>query len=197
MNLLRRIYTERRSVVVPLLVVLAANVGVLALGVVPLRHSVDSDQGAAADAKTALAAAQLQNVRAKDERLSRERAQQELKKFYGEILPTSLSGAVSVTTFWLHRTAADAGVSAKNSQFEPEEVRDSQLRRVKGKVTLTGDYSSIRRFLYDVETAQEFVIIDKVEVAESGQLQGNSPLEVTLDISTYYLAGGLQGQGGR
>jgi Tfp pilus assembly protein PilO len=197
-NLWRRIYVERRPIALPLVVILLANLAVLALVVLPLRRSVSSYQEGAVDAKAKLADAMLEQRRSQNARASKERADQELKKFYANVLPTSYSNAISLADFWLLRIAGESGVTIKNTQHDTEDVRDSQLERVKGRVTLIGEYANIRRFLYDVETAQEFVIIQKVELAQNTQAQGgNGSLEVTLDIATYYLLNrGAQAGGG-
>jgi len=56
-------------------------------------------------------------------------------------------------------------------------------------VTLVGDYQNIRRFLYAVETAREFLVVERVALSQATDLKaGNTgALEVTLDIATYYL----------
>ena len=51
---------------------------------------------------------------------------------------------------------------------------------------LQGDYEGIRRFIYALETAPEFVIIDDVSLA---QAEANKPLTLTLELSTYYRLG--------
>ena len=50
-------------------------------------------------------------------------------------------------------------------------------------LVLRGDYENLRRFIYDVETSQEFVIIDDVTLV---QPDAAMPLTLTLELSTYY-----------
>ena len=52
----------------------------------------------------------------------------------------------------------------QGGQWDREEIRDSSLTKVTGQITLTGDYSNIRQFLYNLETAKEFVVAEKVEL---------------------------------
>ena len=92
MSLWRRVYAERRAVVLPLLVALVANVAVLALGVFPLERSVAGAETAALDAKSDLANARREDMQAKTARTSMERGDVELKKFYAEILPHDFVG---------------------------------------------------------------------------------------------------------
>jgi Tfp pilus assembly protein PilO len=61
------------------------------------------------------------------------------------------------------------------------------LSRAFSRVTLEGRYPNIRRFLYDVEKAKEFIVVEKVELAEQGdQPAANGLLEVSLVVATYF-----------
>ena len=51
-------------------------------------------------------------------------------------------------------------------------------------MVLAGTYADMRDFIYQLETAPEFVVIDNVQLAEGGD--GSGSLVVTLDLSTYY-----------
>jgi Tfp pilus assembly protein PilO len=189
-SLWRRVYVERRAVILPLLVVLVANIGVLGLAVVPLSRSVAGLEAEATDATFTLRKAQLADRQAKDARASKERADQELKKFYAEILPKNFTAARKLVALsFLDRIARELGLTFQRSQVTPADVRDSQLKRIGAKVTLSGDYQNIRKFLYAVETAEEFVIIERVTLSQAGDLRTNNSgaLEVTLDVATYYL----------
>jgi hypothetical protein len=54
---------------------------------------------------------------------------------------------------------------------------------------LRGTYANITKFLYDLETAEEFVVVEKVELGESGTVESSSGgiIEISLDIATYFL----------
>jgi Type II secretion system (T2SS), protein M subtype b len=195
MSLWRRVYQERRSVVLPLVVFLLANVGVYVLGVLPLGRSVESDRTAAFDALAGLGAARLVDTTAKNARARKEQADLELKKFYGDVLPTGASGAVNIVSFWLQQTAEAAGLQFKSNQTSQEPVKDSRLTRVASTVTLRGDYANVRRFLYAAETAPQFVVIEKVRLAEPANSDSatGGGLELVLDVSTYYVTPGGSG----
>ena len=190
MSLWRRIYGERRAVVLPLMVVLIANIAVLALVVVPLTQSVAGLENDAVSATFKMNKARLAERQAKDTRASKERADQDLRKFYAETLPVDFPAARRlIAGSFLQRTAREVGLTFQRGQVEPAtEVKDSQLRRIAGKVTLVGDYQSIRKFLYAVETATEFVVIERVALAQAADLKASNTgaLEVTLDVATYY-----------
>jgi Tfp pilus assembly protein PilO len=52
-----------------------------------------------------------------------------------------------------------------------------------------GRYANIRRFLYAVETASEFVVVEKVGLAQSTATEqgSNGALEVSLVVATYFV----------
>ena len=187
MSLWRRVYAERRAVVLPLFVALVANVAVLAFGVFPLERSVAGAETAALDAKSDLANARREDMQAKTARTSMERGDVELKKFYAEILPHDFVGAVEILNFLLGDSADDVNLKFQTGQWDREAVRDSSLTKVTGKITLTGDYGSIRQFLFDLETAKEFVVVEKVELSEANLVKATSALEVQLAVATYYV----------
>jgi Tfp pilus assembly protein PilO len=189
MSLWRRIFAERRRVILPIVIVLVANVAVLLLAVLPLQTSVTGAESSAFEAMATLDLARRGDKQARDAKASKDRAEQELKKFYEEKLPKELNTARKVTTAWLVQAAADAGVSFKGLSLDYNEVRDSRLTRVVVKFTLQGRYASVRKFLYNVETAEEFVVVEKVELAQTG---ADTPatsglLELGLTVSTYFL----------
>ena len=49
-----------------------------------------------------------------------------------------------------------------------------------------GDYESFRQFIFALESAPEFVIIDDVTLAQS---DASKPLTLTLELSTYFRLG--------
>jgi hypothetical protein len=48
---------------------------------------------------------------------------------------------------------------------------------------LQGEYEGFRQFIFDLETASEFVIIDDVTLTQGDP---SKPLTLTLEMSTYY-----------
>ena len=51
-------------------------------------------------------------------------------------------------------------------------------------MVLAGNYADIRRFIYELDTAPEFVVIEDVSLAQ--REEGAAPLVLTLQVSTYY-----------
>jgi Tfp pilus assembly protein PilO len=187
MSLTSRVFRERRKVVLPILILLVLNVVVYAAVVYPLEQNLEGADTARSKAELALADAKKQHKDAVDARTSKARADVELKKFYGDVLPKDFSAARNLANYWLGRIAEQSRLTYRAGQYEAEEVRDSRLMKFKGDVTLVGDYADIRKFLYQVETAQEFVVIERVALSQPNAAQGSAQLELALSVATYYL----------
>lgn len=187
-QLARRIFDERKAILLPLVVVVVANVAVLLLGILPLRTAVAMAESDATQATLQLGEARRQQRDAEQARASREGADNGLRRFYNEVLPRDLTTAQKTLNLWVTEAARDAGLEFQGSQFDWGEVRDSALSRAFSRITLQGSYSSIRRFLHAVETAEEFVVVESVElVQQADQGAASGALEVSLVVSTYFL----------
>jgi Tfp pilus assembly protein PilO len=189
MSLWRRVYDERRAIMLPLVVLLALDLAMLALGVFPLSRLVASLDAEAQNAGTNLLRARVVEKQARDAVASRTRADQELKRFYVDILPASPTSSRRVMAV-LQGAAKDAGLEFKRSQYDENPLEDSRLVRMTGTINLVGDYPSIRKFLYNVETASEFVIVERVRLSQASDLRSanSGRLDITLDVATYYAA---------
>lgn len=188
MSLWRRVLSERRGLVVPLLTALAVNLALLGLVVFPLQASVAGDEKRADAVKLALADAERSERLANETRVSTQRADEELKKFYAEVLPASHAGARDLLFQQIRTIGRETGLNFASSSYEPEAVEDSRLMRFRVDISLSGDYASIRKFLYDMETAQEFFIIESVKLGQSSRQEGSADsLEVVLQVATYYM----------
>lgn len=186
MSVWKRVISERRMVVVPLLAALVINLLVIGLVVVPLSRSVVGDEARADDVKLALANANRLARVASDTKTSQQRAGEELKKFYADVLPATLGDARALLYVEIAKLANESGVQHQSSAFEREEVEDSQLIRYSTDVALTGEYSGIRQFLYHLETSERFFVVESVKLGQSGQRQGaRGSLEVVLRVATY------------
>ena len=189
MNLWRRIYAEHRRVLLPLLVVAAANV-VLFVGVVlPVGRSVATAERDAQDATLNLATARQLDRQARNAAASRDRADRELQAFYGDVLPSTFVVAERTTRRWLQQAARDAGLEYRAANFTWEPVRESPLSRASADVTLRGRYADIRRFLHAVEAADEFLVVERLALTQPANTpQGTAGmLEVSLIVSTFFV----------
>jgi len=188
MSLWRRVYEERKSVVLPLLILLGVNVAVFAGVVLPLDQRVTAAENARDEARFALANAQLRHRQAKDALSGREQADRDLRTFYQNVLPRDQATATRATNVWLAQAAKADGVRFMSSAASQNAVRESRLSQASATVSLLGLYPNIRKFLHAVESAEEFIIIERVELSESEQDRpgAGTPLTVQLRVSSYY-----------
>jgi len=188
MKLWKRIVVEKRALVIPLLLALVANAAVYVLVVYPLgvKSATAADRAAAAAAAVKAAEQDLNAARALVS--GNVRAEQELSTFYDKVLPADLSAARRLTYATLPRLARKTNVKYEQSRYEPEAPKkDERLGRLKIHVGLQGDYESFRQFLYELESAPEFVILDNFSLSQS---EPNKPITLQLELSTYYRLNG-------
>lgn len=189
MPLWKRIFAERRSVLVPLLALIVIDAVLLGGVVWPLKRVVASDTESADAAKFAAAVATQRAMQMRNARSSRDRAEQELAKFYGQVLPTSQPAASAVLNLDIAKLARQNNLTLGPRGWDTEEIKDSPLQRLLTKVELTGDYASVLHFIYDVETSPSFLAIRSVQLSQAlqqRQQQNNGQLQLTLEIMTYY-----------
>lgn len=183
----RRVFLERRSVLVPLVALLVIDVALLVAVVLPLRRAVTSDTAAAEAARYATALATQRLKQMQGARASRDRAQQELAKFYGQVLPLSQAAAEKLALVEVTKLVRENNLTLGAQAFEDEIIKDTPLRRLTAKVELLGDYAAVLHFIYDVETAEAFLAIRSVQLSQATrQQQNNGQLQLTMEIATYY-----------
>jgi len=186
-GLVRRVYGERRALVLPLLVLLVLNLAALLLGVLPLRRAVTTAREDASSAVIDRAAAVRQQASARSLVDRRQQVDIELATFYGDVLPANLNEARRLFQVWLYEIATDRDLQFTSSDSEFAELRDSRLVRVQSEVRLRGRYVDIRRFIRDVETGDDFVIVEGVQLGETGLQTGDANLELLLNVATYFV----------
>jgi Tfp pilus assembly protein PilO len=183
----RRVLAEHRRVVVPLAIAFLVNVLVYVVFVYPLAQRVANVEQRNQAAGRSLTAAQAEFAQANGTLTGKDRASTELATFYKDVLPTDLSAARRLTQLRLRQLARQSDLRFTRDRYEELEVRDSTLRRLSITMVLTGSYEDMRTFIYQLETSEEFVIIDNVELAGSSESTGAQV--VTLEMSTYFRDG--------
>jgi Tfp pilus assembly protein PilO len=185
--LLRRVLREHRRILLPLAVLLVANVVAYAFIVYPLQQRVQNIEGREQAAARELAAAQQEHRQAAGTLSGKDRAAMELQRFYNEVLPRDLSSARELTFVRLPQLANQFDVVFDRRSFaQPTERRDSDLIQLRARVELAGRYSDLRSFIHQLESWREFVVIDNITLSEEDEETGL--LELELDLSTYYKA---------
>jgi Tfp pilus assembly protein PilO len=185
MSLARRIFSEKRGVVIPLVVALLINIAVYALVVYPLGVKSATAADRAAAAATARQAAERDMASASALVTGKARADKELATFYQKVLPSDPDEARRITYARLPALARKASMkfTQRHAEEDTQTQKDSQFGRVRTRIVLEGDYRSVRQFLYELETTPEFIIVDDVTLAQSDP---DKPLALTVEVSTYY-----------
>jgi Tfp pilus assembly protein PilO len=183
---LRRVLKEQRRYLVPLAIVLAVNIGVLAALVYPLDARVSAASSRAAAADQAKRRAQQDLNAAQAVATGKSRAEAELKTFYGEVLPVSVSAANRATYLPIAQLVRKNNLQRTRALATPRSIRESALEKLEIQLTVEGSYEDLRRFIYDLETAPFFVVIDSLEI-EQGREAGK-PVVLQLGLATYYRA---------
>jgi Tfp pilus assembly protein PilO len=166
--LFRRVVADHRRVIYPLLAILVINIVVFAAGVYPLAQRVANIEQRDREAEVAHANAQREYDAARGALTGKERASVELQTFYKDVLPADLPGARRLTYLRLAQLAREAGLVYKTSSFDRDEARgNTTLQRYRGSIELEGSYENVRAFLYQLDTAPEFVVIDDVSLSQN------------------------------
>ena len=182
-----RVLTEKRLPLSLAAAAAALGLGLYVFVVYPWTARVDSARQRETTASQNLAAARQAHDAAMALTTGKSQTHDQLERFYGEVLPTSLAGARGIT---YPRFAALAG--AHNLVLEqrssvPEQDEDSQLARLRTTMRLGGEWPNIRRFIHALESAPEFIVIEGVALSQSDE--DDSAQMLILSAVTYYQAG--------
>jgi Tfp pilus assembly protein PilO len=188
MTPLRRIFAEKRRLVVPLGIAILADVLLYVLVVFPLGRQVSNAEAEARAAHDTLNEARLEYQSANATVTGKQQADAALEKFYKDVLPENESAARKLTYTRLAELARQANVTLQRGSNALQHEKGSELSQLTTTYILTGDYRDVRRFIYSLETAPEFVILDDVALASASDPQ-NRGLAMTLEISTYFRTG--------
>lgn len=183
---LSRVLRDKRSWVAPLVVLAIANAAAYLLGVLPLRARVAAAEQRASAAAADLRVATAQHERARATVDGRGHATQQLKRFYEEVLPRDQATARRLTYLDLARMASAVDLRVARRAQKLERERNSDLVRLETTMVLEGRYDDVREFLYEIETASDFVVVDEVALARSAEDEERGRLVLTLGVSTYF-----------
>jgi hypothetical protein len=188
MSLAKRVFREKRGVLLTLGITLLINLLVYAAVVYPLGVRSATAVDRAASAARAREAAERDMAAATALVAGKNSAEKELATFYQEVLPPNLDAARRLTYARLPVLARKANVKfeERRSDFDQQRQKNSRLGRLQTRIVLEGDYESLRQLLYELETTPEFLIVDDVSLAQTDQTKA---LTLTLEVSTYYRVG--------
>jgi hypothetical protein len=189
MSVFQRIMSEKRGLILPLALVAVANVVLYAVVVFPLGRQVMSAETEAYAQHQHLNAARFDLKNAKATVSGKAQADAALLRFYKDILPADAGVARKITYTRLGQLAKQANVKLEHGNNAVDHEKGSALSKVTTAYTLTGDYRDVRRFIYSLETAPEFIVLENVTLSSAGEQQANRGLAVSLGIATYFRAG--------
>ena len=190
---LSRVLTEKRRIVVPLVIGVIANVLLYAVGVFPLERQVASAETEANTQHELLNRARQDHRAAKASVEGKRQADAALQKFYKDVLPGSQSAARTLTYTRLSQLAEQSNVRLEQGANSVEHEKGSTLAKSTTSYTLTGDYRNVRRFIYSLETIPEFIVLENIALTSPGEQAGGRSLAMRLEIATYFRSGYVGG----
>ena len=186
MSTARRALTEKRGLILPIAIALLVNVALYAIVVYPLSKKVAGGEQEAEAAAATLRAARRDHAAARATVAGKAQADEELHKFYGDVLPPDMSAARQITFLRIQQLAEKCNLRLERQTSDPKPQRDSDLMKFTYRASLSGEYRNIRRFIHELETAPEFLVLENVELSQSEV--ANRGLNVNVEIATYYRA---------
>jgi len=184
MRLARRIFVEKRALIIPVAVGVLLNIAAYLFVVRPLALKSAGVADRAIAARQALTLAERDLAAARALVTGTSRADEELATFYEQVLPADQNSARRLTYLSIYHLARKMNVKFLDRKTEVETPkRDARVGRWKIRTELQGDYENLRQFIYALESAPEFVIIDDVTLSQNDAAK---PLTLTIELSSYY-----------
>jgi Tfp pilus assembly protein PilO len=185
---LTRIAGEWRRVLLPLAVLAIVDVAVYAFVVYPMTLSAAGAARRADTARQARVAAEREFELAQAVVRSSGVAAGDLQRFYTKVLPADLPAVRRMTYARLAELARETNLLYDRRSFEEDPAYRGTLKRLQITMDLEGNYRDIREFIYRLESAPEFVVIE--DLALSSGNDEEAPLALTLRLATYFREGG-------
>jgi Tfp pilus assembly protein PilO len=186
-GLLGQIFGDYRRLILALAVVAIVNMAVDALVIYPLSLKVGSSERRAATVTEQLRAAQKDSDAVHATLAKTGQAESDLARFYKDVLPPDISGARRLTYARLASMASEHNLTIVQRSYSLDDSYKGRLERLQIEMSINGEYPDIRDFIYAVETAPEFVVIENVGVTEGARVE--SGLTVLMRLATYFRAG--------
>jgi Tfp pilus assembly protein PilO len=186
---LKRVMDEKRRLIWPLAIALLLNLALFAILVFPLARKVEAGQQEASSAEIALMTAKRDYANARQTVTGKTQADAELAKFYKDVLPPDLSGARRITYLRIPQLAQRTNLRLESESSTPSVVRGGDLGKLTQQAVLKGDYRDIRQFIHALETAPEFLVLERVELTQN-EKDADKGITVAIQVATYFRAGG-------
>ncbi len=163
---LKRTLSEKRRMVVPLAAGLALNLLLYIGAVYPLGVRARTAERRAAASAADLAAAERDDRSVQALIEGRTETDAALDRFYAHVLPADMSTARGITYLHLAQLADDHNLRSLRRSAAPDPDQKGTLERMRITMALEGDYEDLRRFIYDLESGADFIVIDGVVITQ-------------------------------
>jgi Tfp pilus assembly protein PilO len=184
-----RVLSEKRRLVIPLVLVFIANALLYAVVVFPLGRQVANATEQARVQRELLVRARQDYLSAKATVSGKQQADAALLKFYKDVLPADSGAARKLTYTRLADLARQANVKLEHGSNATKHEKGSELSKLTTNYTLTGDYRDVRKFIYSLETAPEFIVLENIGLTSTSVETQARSLAMVLEIATYYRSG--------
>ena len=182
-----RILRENRTLIAAVAIILTIDVLLYVFAVYPWSNRVERAETRAAQAESQLVQARTHHAAVSRSSANKISADSQLRHFYADVLPVDLAGARSISSPFLVMLAEDTNLVLERQTSLPERERGSLLARLRTTMVLAGEYENVRRFIYELETAPPFILIEEVILSQRDP--GEEDLVLTLGVSTYFWMG--------
>ena len=189
MSVWQRIVAEKRHLILPLAIGIVVNLVLYVVVVVPLGRQVASREREERVAREQLVKARQDYNSAKATVTGEQQADSALQKFYKDYLPADQSVAQRLTFTRLADLARQVNVTLEHGTNAVTREKGSALSKLTTRYTLTGNYPDVRRFIYSLESAPEFIVLENIGLSSSNDQQTGRAVAMTLDIATYFRTG--------
>lgn len=183
----RRIVGENRRVIWTLAGALVLNAALYVLVVYPLSQRVTTEEQQAGDATRALNTARRSFDAAKGTVSGKKQADEELQKFYRDVLAADMSSARRTLYPHIEQLARKMNLTTASGRTNEEPNAKSRLTKLTMSLRLNGEYGDIRRFIHALEAAPEFIVLESIAVTQGGE--GERELDVAAHVATYFRSG--------
>lgn len=184
MKLMQRIFVEKRLAITIVIIAVVVDIALYALVVLPGSVALTNARQRAELASSDLIAAEQALAMARTTVDGKLEADRELQNFYREILPSDLSDARGITFARLEEAAAQNNLLMERRSSSIDHEEGSRLVRLRMTMFLKGDYRDMRRFLSELETADDFIVIEEISLSQDDAAENTEAL--TLGLATYY-----------
>lgn len=184
MRLVSRILAEKRTLIYPLIGAVLVNAALFVAVVYPLSLKVANGERDAQVAASARKVAQAEYDAAQATVSGKTSADDELKKFYEAVLPPDMSAARRLLYAKIDKLASTANVKIAGQNLDESQEPKSRLGKLTANLVLTGEYRNIRRFIHDLETSPEFLLIENVALSQGSERDRG--LTVSVRVATYF-----------